>query len=205
MFITFEGIEGSGKSTQARLLSEYLSKNGIKNVLTKEPGEAEIPVCSNIRKILLDPKNDICPKAELFLFLADRAQHIDRFIIPHLNCGKWVICDRFTDSTLAYQGARKVIDMSNAEGSILYAEDIQPDLTILMDLPAEEGLQRALKSNVEFSGGDRMESEGISFHKKVRGIFLGLAQENKRFIVVDARKSVENVHKHIVEIFKEHI
>lgn len=203
MFITFEGIEGSGKSSQAKLLSEYLKQNGIDSVLTKEPGELTVPVCKDIREMLLNPKNEICPKAELFLFLADRAQHINDFVIPNLNNGKWVICDRFTDSTIAYQGARNNIVMKEAIASIHYAAPFSPDLTFIMDLPVEVGLSRAKVSNEEFVGGDRMEAEHISFHSKVREGFLNLSKSGDQYVIIDASGSISDIHNSIKQVIKE--
>ena len=188
MFLTFEGIEGCGKSTQARRLVDRLIRSGVPSVLTSEPGGTEVG--RQIRRILLDTKNkDLPPLAELFLYEADRALHVETIIKPALKEGKWVVCDRFSDATTAYQGHARGQDASlisflNEKAS----HGIRPEITFLIDCPVEIGLERALKRTKMLlqDGQDRFEREKRSFHVAVREGYLSLAKENHgRFVVVD--------------------
>jgi dTMP kinase len=188
VFITFEGIEGCGKSTQANRLGKALSRMGIAHVLTLEPGGTAIG--RKIRRMLLDSKNKaLTHLAELMLYAADRAQHVEEIIKPALRGGKWVICDRFSDATVVYQGVargqdRKLIRLLNH----LVTDGIRPHLTLLLDCPVEVGLKRALRRSMK--GQDRFEKEALSFHHKVRNGYLALARENKkRFVILDATAS----------------
>jgi dTMP kinase len=193
VFITFEGIEGCGKTTQARRLGKTLSRMGIAHVLTLEPGGTAIG--RKMRRVLLDSKNKaLAPLAELMLYAADRAQHVEEVIKPALREGKWVICDRFSDATVVYQGAArgqdtKLIRLLNK----LVTDGIRPHLTLLLDCSVEVGLGRALSRSMK--GQDRFEQEAFSFHRKVRNGYLALARENgKRFVILDAtgsRKELE--------------
>jgi len=197
LFITFEGVEGCGKTTQAKLLYEFLIQKNIECVLTHEPGGTRIS--EKIREILLDKENgEMVYLTELFLYLASRSQHTFEKIIPSLKSGKVVICDRYFDSTLAYQGEgrnipkQKVIEINNfATGGLI------PHLTFLIDIDVEKGIERVK----ERKGFDRMESQNTDFHKRVRGAFLSLARENKeRFRIIDGSKPIEQIHKEIVNI-----
>jgi len=188
LFITFEGIEGCGKSTQARLLVHRLEREGIPCILTMEPGGT--PVGQEIRRILLDSRNQgLSPLCELLLYEADRALHMETVILPALAGGKWVVCDRFFDATTAYQGyargqERPFIRSLNEKAS----HGIRPDLTFLIDCPVEVGLRRALKRNslMEQVGQDRFEREEMAFHTAVRKGYLSLAEEEQeRFAVLD--------------------
>ncbi len=193
IFITFEGIEGSGKTTQANLLSERLKKEGYKVLLTYEPGDTEIG--RKIRDILLDSRAKINPLVELFLYLADRVQHIEEKIKPHIETGFIVICDRFTDSTVAYQGYGRgiSIELIKKLNKILF-DDFLPDLTILLDLPVQHGLQR----NQKIKKMDRFEMEDIDFHNKVRQGYLEIAgTEPQRFIILDATESFQEIAEKI--------
>ena len=200
MFITFEGIEGCGKTTQVQRLEVLLEHHGVPVVTTMEPGGTEIGI--NIRRILLAADNKkLAPLAELLLYTADRAQHIEEMIVPALNEKKWVICDRFFDATVAYQGSARGQDMKlirflNERAS----QGIRPDLTILLDCPVDMGLIRARKRNqsVYNDGQDRFEREREQFHQKVREGYLALARKDKkRFIIIDATQSVADVEKDI--------
>ncbi len=206
MFITFEGIEGSSKTTQAALLSQWLDELEIDHVLTKEPGTAISKECKQIRKILLDPESDIVSKAEFFLYLADRAQHVEKIIRPALDDYKWVISDRYSDSTYVYQGVGRGL----AEHSIMVKEKMEsmidfaasylvPDMTFIMDLPVEIGLKRARESNIEFEGGDRFEREELQFHERLRSGFLQIYDDNKygRCRLLDATKTIEELHEEV--------
>jgi dTMP kinase len=189
LFITFEGPEGSGKSTQIRLLATALKRHGVPVVVTAEPGGS--PVGLEIRRLLLKAPVKPSPEAELFLFLADRADHVSSVIRPALERGTVVLCDRYTDSTLAYQGGGRGIPLSKLKHLNEEATGgLTPRLTFLMDLPVEKGLARAGKR--EGGKKDRMESERLAFHRRVRSTFLALAQkEPKRFRVLDATRNVE--------------
>jgi dTMP kinase len=207
MFITFEGIEGSSKTTQAGLLSEWLSKSNISHLLTKEPGSVISKECQQIRQLILSPENDIAPRAEFFLYLADRAQHVENCILPALMRDEWVISDRYSDSTLVYQGWGRELSPEETIPMINYAaQDLVPDLTFVMDLPVELGLNRARSSNTEFVGGDRMEREELSFHNRLREGFLTIAERNKnRCRVLNAEKSIEELHEEVKEVLQSFI
>ena len=198
MFITFEGIEGSGKSTQIKLLAAELQLRGHTVVVTREPGGTALG--DKIRKILLDSSSSgMTPMCELLLYAAARAQHVAEIIQPALAAGKIVLCDRFTDSTLAYQGAARGLDFKVlADLARLAVGAVQIHKTFLFDLPAAVGLQRARVRIQENAGGDkedRFENERLSFHEKVRQGFLGLVQqEPQRFVVFDATQGVAELH-----------
>lgn len=193
VFITFEGVEGCGKTTQVKRLVKRLRDLDVPVVMTLEPGGTAIG--RHVRRVLLDSKNHaLTPLAELMLYEADRAQHVEEIIVPALRSGKWVLCDRFSDATVVYQGAARGQDMklirllNNA-----VTRGIQPHLTFLLDCPVELGLRRALGRNMK--GQDRFEKEALSFHRKVRNGYLDLAHRNKkRFVIIDAtagRKEIE--------------
>ena len=171
MFITLEGIEGSGKTTQMRHITEYLGSIGIDCITTREPGDTRIG--KKIRSILLDPENKgLDSLSELFLYAADRSQHIRERIRPALKEGKTVVCDRFFDATTVYQGFARGIDLDVIDNiHRLVLEDLKPDLTILFDLSPEEGLRRAWKqvhNGARTVAETRFENEALSFHNKVR-------------------------------------
>jgi len=198
IFITFEGIEGSGKTTQIKLLGERLKKQGLKVLTTYEPGDTDVG--QKIRNILLEPEININPLCELILYFADRVQHVNEKIKPYLETGFIVICDRFTDSTVAYQGyARGVsIDIIKELNRILLNE-FKPDLTILLDLPVIIGLKR----NQQVNKTDRFELEDLAFHDRVREGYLKLAEiEPERFFVLDATKSQIELAEEIYKTIK---
>jgi dTMP kinase len=200
MFITFEGIEGSGKSTQLRRLAARITNP----VVTKEPGGT--PLADRIRAILLDSSSHLDPVAELFLFAASRRQHVVEIIRPALQRGATVLCDRFTDSTLAYQGFGRLIDLDKLRALNAWATDsLTPDLTLLFDLPEDAGLSRARSRNagaVQDEG--RFEAEELRFHQRVREGYLALAvAEPSRFVVIDADGDVDDVYARVeVELVK---
>lgn len=197
-FITFEGVEGCGKTTQIRLLAEALRQKGKSVTLTREPGGC--PISDKIRHILLDAENSaMTPLAELLLYAAARAQHIAEVIAPALESGAVVLCDRFTDATVAYQGYGRALDFQRImQLNSMVASEYRPDLTILLDCPAETGLKRALdrieKSSAENAAAlreERFEKESIEFHKRVREGYLSLAaRESDRFLVMDGSKGI---------------
>lgn len=188
IFIAFEGGEGSGKSTQAKLLAKYLKSEGFEVVLTHEPGGSDIG--KELRKILLHTKKNVAPRAEALLYAADRAQHVEQVIRPALAAGKIVITDRYFDSSIAYQGAGRVLAQGEIGRISRWAtEFLIPTLTVIVDVPAKVGLGR-LKSK------DRLESEPIAFHERVRQEFLSLSMlDPERYLVVDGRQSVSAIEK----------
>jgi dTMP kinase len=198
MFVTFEGIDGCGKTTQATLLLNWLKENEIDCLLTKEPGSIFSKECQQIRKLLLDPENKIEPKAELLLYLADRVQHVEQCIKPALKIGKWVVSDRFSMSTKVYQGCGRGLTEKLDELLEYAVGGIKPDLTLILDLPVELSLKRAKKNNQEFIGGDRMELEAIDLHNRLRAGFQNAAGFNAKLL--DANKSEIELHEDIKEI-----
>ena len=200
LFITFEGIEGCGKTTQIKRLVKRLRARGVSLITTLEPGGTRIG--KKIRQILLDSKNThLTPLAELILYAADRAQHVEEVIKPALDQGKWVICDRFFDATVVYQGIARKQDMRLIE--ILNEKvtgGVLPDTTFLLDCPIEVGLGRALDRNKALSqeGQDRFEREKLDFHMEVRRGYLELAGKNpKRFEVIDGTLAKDEVEEEI--------
>jgi dTMP kinase len=201
LFITFEGIEGCGKTTQIKRLTRNLQKEGIPCRATLEPGGTAVG--RKIRRILLDSRNKgLTALAELMLYEADRAQHVEEVIKPALERNLWVVSDRFFDATVVYQGFargqdRKLILDLNKKA----AQGLVPDLTFLLDCPVEVGLARATSRNNK--GQDRFEQEKIAFHRKVREGYLELARKDrKRFAVVDATQSVNALEKEILECMR---
>lgn len=197
MFITFEGPDGCGKSTQHELLTIYLKKELNKDIVaTREPGGTAIGIA--IRKILLNsPKDSICDLTELLLFAADRAQHVKELIVPALKNGKIVLCDRFIDSTYAYQVGGRGLDKTIVSSSIeLATGGLLPNVTFLFDVDSKIGLKRAQK----VGKADRMEQESLDFHNRVRSVYLDLAADNNRFVIINTNnKSIEDVHKEVLE------
>jgi len=194
LFISFEGIDGVGKSTQADLLETWLSEQGKTVIRTLEPGGTDVGV--EIRKILLHHKGDLAPRAEAALFAADRAHHVSSKIRPALERGEIVITDRYFDSSVAYQGAGRDLSRTEVRDLSLWAVGgLLPQLTVLLDLPAEEARARRNKSGTE---PDRLEREKIEFFETVRSAYLDLAKaEPNRFLVVDASVSVEEMQSQI--------
>jgi dTMP kinase len=193
LFISFEGGEGAGKSTQTKLLKEWLEKQGESVVLTREPGGTTLG--NQIRQILLDNNTGvISPRSEALMYAADRAHHVYSVIRPALDRGDVVITDRYIDSSVAYQGAGRVLLPSEVSRISRWAtESLTPSLTIILDLPAEVGLGRLHTT-------DRLESEPLNFHERVRQEYLNMAQiDPERYLVVDARQSIEQIHSAIIE------
>jgi dTMP kinase len=206
MFISICGVEGAGKTTQLRHIADFLKSTSLKFVMTREPGGTEIGM--KIRRILLDPKNrDLTPKAELFLYAADRIQHIEQLILPSLNEGKIVVTDRFVDSTTVYQGYARGLDLKLVEKiNDLVLDGLKPDLTILLDLPPIVGLAR-VRDQLQFGERDesesRFEQEELLFHKKIREGFITLAQkEMSRFQIIDADRDPDDVKKDVIRVLK---
>jgi len=198
-FIVFEGVEGSGKTTQLALLAEAVRESGSECVITKEPGGT--PLSDRIRAILLDSSSNLDPLAELFLFAASRRQNVVEVIRPALDRGSVVLCDRFTDATLAYQGFGRLLNLDQlrtlnewATGSLL------PDLTLIFDLPEEIGLKRARSRNAgAVKDEGRFEAEDIRFHRRVREGYRSLAvAEPNRFVVIDGEGDIGDVFARVV-------
>jgi len=197
-FITFEGIEGCGKSTQAELLKDFFENNNQKVLLTREPGGPKIS--EEIRDILLDTKNsEMLPETELLLYMASRSQHTGQWIIPKLQQNYYVISDRYYDSSTAYQGAARKLQLNIIDTITQFSTfGLKPSVTFLIDLPAETGLGR-IKKDV----ADRLERESVEFHKRVRNAFLELAdKEKERFVILDGKENIETLHEKIVVFIK---
>lgn len=187
LFICFEGGEGTGKSTQARLLGRSLTTLGYEVVATFEPGDT--PVGGRLRQIVLDPlTGQLAPRTEALLYAADKAEHVDTVVAPALRRGAVVITDRYVDSTLAYQGAGRALAVAEVEHVARWATgDLRPHLTVLLDLDPAVGLQR-------FDGRDRIEAESVDFHRRVRDGFLTLAAADpEHYLVVAADRPVEEI------------
>ncbi len=190
MLITFEGIEGCGKTTQTGLLADHLARRGYSVVRTREPGGT--PFGEAMRELLLKKDMDVDPLCELMIIMAMRAQHVDEVILPALRDGRIVLCDRFSDATYAYQGSGRKIDTATIDTlNTMVTKGIRPNLTVLLDIPVEKGLRRRAAS----SDMDRIEGENLSFHQRVRAAYEKLAKEDpKRFFVVDANLKIEALH-----------
>jgi dTMP kinase len=199
LFITFEGVEGSGKTTQHRLLAETLQRDGHAVIVTREPGGTAAGEA--IRKILLTPHDpDLSPRTELLLYLAARAQHVTEILRPALDRGAFVLCDRFTDATLAYQGSGRGLPLPELERLCAWAADgLTPHRTFLLDLDPATGLQRAQARNSHLVSGEvRFELETLAFHQRVRAGYLDLAlREPERIRVLDAALDAETLHAQI--------
>lgn len=196
MLITFEGIEGCGKSTQADLLFEYLTRKGYRVIKTREPGGTTFGEA--LREVALHKDIQTFPLPELLTLMAIRAQHVEELIMPALQDHKIVICDRFVDASYAYQGYGRGIDLGIIETlNRLVTKGIRPNLTVLIDCAAGLGLKRKTTNDRSL---DRFEKEDLSFHRKIRNAYLKLAEEDrKRFFIVDGRAKVEEVHRIIKE------
>ncbi|MDY6856003.1 MAG: dTMP kinase [Thermodesulfobacteriota bacterium] len=209
MFITFEGIEGSGKTTQISFLDEFLTKKRLPYMITREPGGTNIG--EELRRILLSSQSaKMEPLTELFLYMATRAQHVQEIIKPALADGKIVICDRFSDASIAYQVYARGFDVQLVKQMNEIATlGLTPDITILLDCPVDTGLTRAMERiSLQTDKGkeDRFEREDKSFHKKVREGYLKIAQEeHKRVIVIDGTKGKDTIHKDICDFLLSRI
>ena len=203
LFITFEGVEGSGKTTQIRRLKRYLTQKGIPCKVTREPGGC--PIGEKVRKILLDPDHrEMVPLSELLLYEASRAQHVKEVIEPLLKRGVTVLCDRFSDATIAYQGFGRKLDLGLIQRfNRLSTQRIKPDITFLLDCPSDMGLKRAIQRNqtLKKEKEERFEREKIQFHHRVRRGYLSIAkQEPHRVKVIDTRQGEEKTFEKIRQI-----
>lgn len=193
-FITFEGSEGCGKSTQSKLLFDYLKEKGLKAIYLREPGG--VVLSESIREILLNPKSEICPEAETLLYMAARAQVVEEIIKSGLDKGEIIVCDRFLDSTIAYQGYGLGIDIKLIKSIGSFAtQGIKPSLTIFLDLPVKSGLFHRNHCK------DRIEQRPVSYHQKVRRGYLALAkEETKRIKIVKVESNKDKTQAKIREI-----
>ncbi|MCH9611560.1 MAG: Thymidylate kinase [Chlamydiia bacterium] len=194
-FITFEGIDGSGKSTQMEMAAKALSDRGLDVVTTRAPGGTDLGI--SIRELLLSKgSGEVAPQCELFLFLADRAQHVSKMILPALEAGKVVLCDRFNDSTLAYQAAARKLDVQMIREMIHFAcGGLEPSKTMLIDVPADMAISR-----LTAGAHDRIESASLEFHSEVREAYLELARESLgRISVVDGTGPLEVVEEAVLK------
>ena len=199
-FITIEGTEGVGKTTNIEFIEQWLTHQSIPFVNTREPGGT--PLAEEIRQVLLSNRDEaVCSKAELLMMFAGRAQHIDQLIEPQLAAGKWVLCDRFTDATYAYQGAGR--EMGNdliASLETMVQGEMRPDLTLILDIPVEQGLERAGQR----SEPDRFELEQTDFFNRVRAAYLTMAADQpQRYRIIDASLSLKQVQQQIADVLEQ--
>jgi dTMP kinase len=199
LFITFEGADGCGKTTQLNLLKDYLTSKGYDVILTREPGGKGLG--EKIREILLNYDGVVSNRCESFLFLADRAQNIDVIVKPAINNGKIVLCDRHTDSSVAYQGYGRGLDITEIDMlNNLATGGIKPDLTLVFDVDIETSMKRVGDEK------DRMESSGIEFFNRVRNGYLELAKkEPHRIKVIDSTRKIEQVHSDVTDIINKYL
>ena len=199
LFITFEGADGCGKTTQIGLLDEYLKKKNNETIITLEPGGSDIG--KSLRQILLHHNGFVSDVCEMFLYLADRAQHIETVVLKNVEKGKIVLCDRHIDSTVAYQGYARGGDIEKIDLlNNIATQGYKPDLTFVFDVDSEIAQQRVGKTK------DRLEKEGLEFHKKVRFGYLELAKKYpERIKVIDANQSIEDVFKQVKKIIDERL
>ena len=195
LFITFEGGDGSGKTTQINLLATWLESQGQTVVLTREPGGTDLGV--ELRNIVLHRKGFIAPRAEALLYAADRSHHIHSLVRPALERGEVVVQDRYLDSSVAYQGAGRVLDPEEVcELSLWATQRLMPNLTVLLDVPASVAKARQAQTEREY---DRLEAEAEDFHTRVRESYLSLAAaEPERFLVVNGELPIEEIHHSII-------
>ena len=199
-FITLEGIEGSGKSTSLETIKNFLTDLDIEFILTKEPGGG--PLGKDLRQMLLNKESEISSEVELLLMMADRKNHIDELVLPNIQNGVWVISDRYLDSTYAYQGGGRQLNISKIDFLTSLLDLPKPDLTLLFDLPPKIALERAsLRSEL-----DRFESEPIEFHTRIRDLYSLRAQnEPDRFRIIDATKNLKQVEDQLLTYLRSFI
>ena len=207
-FITFEGLDGVGKSTQLEKLADKLRAHGLEVITTRNPGGTAIG--EKLRAVLLSSRTEgLSPRAELGMMFADRAQHVEEMILPALDKGQWVLCDRFTDSSEAYQGGgRRLGSEAVLQLHKILCHDLQPDLTILMLSDPARTVARARRRNTEQTrrsqaDENRFEKENRAFYKRVFDAYMAIAAREKRVVKVDARKPIEKVHREIVKSVEE--
>ncbi|MBK8303986.1 MAG: dTMP kinase [Pyrinomonadaceae bacterium] len=199
-FITFEGIDGSGKSTQLRMLADVLRARGLDVVTTREPGGT--PLGRALREAFLETKETVAPMAELLAFAADRAQHVEYLIKPAIAAGRIVISDRYADATFAYQGAGRGFPEDKVNQVIeLATGGLKPDLTLFFDITVETAIERMNARDESQAKKNRMDEETADFYGRVRRAYFGIAErEPKRFQVIEASGSVDSIHERVVEV-----
>jgi len=209
-FITFEGLDGVGKSTQLEKLAAHLRKRGVEVITTRNPGGTAIG--EKLRGVVLNSRTaGLSPLAELGMMFADRAQHVDELILPALSKGQWVLCDRFTDSSEAYQGGGRELGSDIVlELHRILCHNLQPDLTILMLSDPKHSVARARRRNTQQTrrsqaDENRFEKENRAFYKRVLDTYLAIAHRERRVVIVDAREAIEKVHKEIVKSVEERL
>ena len=199
-FLAIEGVDGAGKSTQVPRVDEWLRRNGVKTLVTREPGGT--PLGESLRALLLDPRfTGMSASAELLVMFAARAEHLEKRIAPALADGVWVLCERFTDATFAYQGGGRDVDPKRiAALEETVQGDMRPDLVLVLDLPIKVGLERSVRRGA----ADRFERESIEFFRRVREVYLARAAEHpERYAVIDARADEATVTRCMVEAISE--
>ena len=199
LFVCFEGGEGSGKSTQSRLLRESLEAEGHRVLLTFEPGDTSVG--KELRRIVLSPETgSLAHKTEALLYAADKAEHVETLVLPALERGEVVIMDRYVDASLAYQGAGRDLDVAEVEQVQRWATgDLRPHLTVVLDVDPSVGMQR-------FEGRDRIEGESLEFHQRVRAAFLAMAERApEHYLVLDGRAPVADIATAILERVRSHL
>lgn len=200
-FIVFEGLDGSGKSTLIQALGKDLAKKGVNYLITEEPGGTDVGY--QIRKVLLDKKNkSLCSKTELLLYQSIRAQHVETIIKPAIKQGRWVICDRFTASSIAFQASGRGIDLTSVEYLNNFSTgNLKPDLTILLDIePKESKVRLNKRKNQVGQEEDRFEIENLKFHTKVRNSYLEQSKNNSNWLVLDGKNTTETNQNQIKDI-----
>lgn len=202
-FITFEGIDGSGKTTQLGMLADKLRSDGFDVLTTLEPGGTLLG--KRLRAVFLETEEPVAPLAELLLFAADRAQHVEFLIKPALADGKIIISDRYADATFAYQGAGRGFSEATVNQVIeLATGDLKPDLTVFFDLPIEDALLRTTNRSTGGDRKNRMDKETAEFYERVRRAYLTIAErEPERFLVIDAKGATDEVHQRVLEIVRQ--
>lgn len=204
-FITLEGIDGSGKSTQMGMLADVMRSRGLDVVTTCEPGGTALGKA--LRAAFLETKENVAPMAELLSFAADRAQHVEHFIKPAIDQGKIVISDRYADATFAYQGAGRGFPEDKVDQVIeLATGGLKPDLTLFFDIPVDAAIARMAVRDENHTKRNRMDEETAEFYSRVRDAYLGIARrEPQRFVVVDASGTVDDIHRRAAEIVFSHL
>jgi dTMP kinase len=202
-FITFEGIDGSGKSTQLRMLADVLRERGVDILITREPGGT--PLGRRLREAFLETEETVAPMAELLSFAADRAQHVEFLIKPSIADGRVVISDRYADATFAYQGAGRGFTEEQVNSVIALATGgLKPDLTLFFDITVEEAIRRMSVRPEAHAKRNRMDEETAEFYGRVRESYLGIAsREPERFKIIEAGRSVEAIHADVLEMVTE--
>lgn len=201
-FITVEGVEGVGKTTNIAFIKQWLDQQGIEHITTREPGGT--PLAESLRELLLSPREEIVNEnTELLMMFAARAQHLAEVIMPALNSGQWVLCDRFTDATYAYQGGGRGVAMEKiALLENLVQGDLRPDLTLLLDIPVSQGLERARNR----SEPDRFEQEKLAFFEKVRGCYLSRAKAvPQQYQLIDASQTLAKVQADLQSVLAKFV